>query len=361
MRIGTLNLPFDNNYGGNLQRYALVRVLREMGHDVKHINLRCSYRLPYYKMPYCYTKRLVMKIVGSNFPVFYEKKKQKENERLEVNALNFYKRYIDHTRAVYGLRQVKQVCRESKFDAVVVGSDQVWRYDMVKSGLGLKNYMLGFIHDKRIKKIAYAVSLGTEKGLNKKQAQRYSIFYNKFYAVSVREFQSVVFFDEYDWIKPQARHVIDPIFLLEKEDYIALTEEISIDDITKNKIFCYILDTNKDVENIIQRKEEELRTSSVIVSLEDTAKVSIEQWLYNIYTCRLMITDSFHGVAFSILFNKPFIFCGNERRGNMRINSLYKMFMIDSDQTEHLDWRLINRYVNQLRLISKGFLNDSLK
>lgn len=361
MRIGILNLPFDNNYGGNLQRYALTRVLREMGHDVKHINLRSSYRLPYYKMPYCYTKRLVMKILGSNFPILFEKESKKENEQLEVNAFKFYEHHVNHTHAVYGIRQVKQVCQEHKFDAIVVGSDQVWRYSMVKGGLGLNNYMLGFIHNEQIKKIAYAVSLGIEERLEKSQVQRYSKFYNKFNAVSVRESQSVKIFDEYGWTEPQAQHILDPVFLLEKENYVALAKNMPVDNVTKDKIFCYILDSNENVENTIQRKKRELDTSSVTVSLKDTAKVSIEQWLYNIYTCRLMVTDSFHGVAFSILFNKPFLFCGNERRGNMRINSLYKMFMIDSDQTEHLDWQMINRNIDQLRLVSKEFLNNSLK
>ena len=70
MRVGILNLPFDNNYGGNLQRYALARVLWEMGHDVKHINLRYSYCLPFYKKPYCYAKRLLMKLLGSKSSIF---------------------------------------------------------------------------------------------------------------------------------------------------------------------------------------------------------------------------------------------------------------------------------------------------
>lgn len=63
MRVGILNLPFDNNYGGNLQRYALARVLWEMGHDVKHINLRNSYCLPFYKKAVLLCQKIVNETV----------------------------------------------------------------------------------------------------------------------------------------------------------------------------------------------------------------------------------------------------------------------------------------------------------
>ena len=61
MKIALLNLPFDNNYGGNLQRYALIKVLQGMGHEVEHINLQCHYSLPLYKYPYSIPKRMIKK------------------------------------------------------------------------------------------------------------------------------------------------------------------------------------------------------------------------------------------------------------------------------------------------------------
>ena len=56
MEIALLNLPIDNNYGGNLQRYALVKVLQDMGHEVVHLNLRFDFTLPLHKRP-MYTQR----------------------------------------------------------------------------------------------------------------------------------------------------------------------------------------------------------------------------------------------------------------------------------------------------------------
>ena len=73
MKIALLNLPYDNNYGGNLQRYALMKVLQDMGHTVTHINLRFRKNLPSYKMPFVYTKRTIGRLIGKRTaPIFEE-------------------------------------------------------------------------------------------------------------------------------------------------------------------------------------------------------------------------------------------------------------------------------------------------
>ena len=71
MKIVLLNLPYDNNYGGNLQCYALMKVLKDMGHDVTHINLRLFYHLSWYKKPFSYAKRFILKyILGKNIKIY---------------------------------------------------------------------------------------------------------------------------------------------------------------------------------------------------------------------------------------------------------------------------------------------------
>ena len=80
MKIALLNLPFDNNYGGNLQRYALIKVLQGMGHEVEHINLHCSYSLPWYKYPYSIPKRIIKKyLLGKKDEVVFLEKKLEED------------------------------------------------------------------------------------------------------------------------------------------------------------------------------------------------------------------------------------------------------------------------------------------
>ena len=73
MKIALLNLPFDNNYGGNLQRYALMKVLEDMGHEVTHIFQRISRQLPFYRWPLVLAKRVIKKyILQSECLIFWE-------------------------------------------------------------------------------------------------------------------------------------------------------------------------------------------------------------------------------------------------------------------------------------------------
>ena len=93
MKIALLNLPYDNNYGGNLQRYALMKVLQDMGHEVTHVNLRFSYHLPWYKKPFSYTKRLILKyILGKGIKINQERFARQQYEKRCAATEPFYQR-----------------------------------------------------------------------------------------------------------------------------------------------------------------------------------------------------------------------------------------------------------------------------
>jgi len=111
----------------------------------------------------------------------------------------------------------------------------------------------------------------------------------------------------------------------------------------------------------ITEKEKEYYAEAYVCGLHSSVAVSIEQWLRNISDSRMVITDSFHGVVFSILFNKPFLFLGNEVRGNTRVDSLFEMLDIDKTQTASLDWKCINHKISEWRVKSFDFLINSLK
>lgn len=156
MKIALLNLPFDNNYGGNLQRYALIKVLQGMGHEVEHINLQCDYSLPWYKYPYSIPKRIIKKyLLGEKkVDVLLEKHNEDIRKIIDANALAFYEKYIPHTFEVRNVSGIKKLLNSGNYDAVVVGSDQVWREGMTHS-IGCENFFLKFVPDD-IKKIAYS-------------------------------------------------------------------------------------------------------------------------------------------------------------------------------------------------------------
>lgn len=114
MKIALLNLPFDNNYGGNLQRYALVKVLENMGHEVTHIFLKSRASLPWYKKTICYLKRLLVKILfDKNTEIYYERKINEIAEQRNKVFLDFYEKYVTHTAPCYNIADIKKVCEKN--------------------------------------------------------------------------------------------------------------------------------------------------------------------------------------------------------------------------------------------------------
>lgn len=360
MKIAVLNLPFDNNYGGNLQRYALVTVLQRMGHQVRHINLQPWYSLPWFKKPFCYAKRIAKKMfLDKNTSIFLEEQLALRAKERNVLALNFYEKYVPHTQAVYSIADLQAVCEAERFDAYVVGSDQVWRAGMTRC-IGLENYFLKFTGQKKVIRIAYAVSMGKDEGYSRRLVKTLTALYKNFDAVSVREYSALRLLGMYGWNDPQPVWVTDPTLLLQPADYRKLVVAAGgVDDMTSGKIFCYVLDMNSRVDKTIKEYEQSLRMSSVVTGLTDTDAISIEQWLYNLLNCSFVITDSYHGTVFSILFNKSFLFVGNEGRGNARVDSLLKM--LDIKDMDRINWSEVNKKLEMLREYSILFLRKGLE
>ncbi|MCQ2246604.1 MAG: polysaccharide pyruvyl transferase family protein [Bacteroidaceae bacterium] len=352
MKIALLNLPYDNNYGGNLQRYALMTVLQCMGHDVTHINLRIYNKLPWYKKPYSYTKRFILKYIlrKPNIKIDYEGHANKRKVLLEVKTDEFYNKYIRHTNPCYTIKDIVRATK-GRFDVYIVGSDQIWRKSMTGI-LGINNYFLEFTKKENVLRIAYAASLGGEKtDYSDKDLKKLSELYEKFDRVTVRELSAVTALEELGWIAPNI--ALDPTLLLNREDYGYLIDSGNTIDMTSGKLYCYVLDMNPTIDGIIATFCKNMNCGYIIDGIEDVKKpTSIEQWLRNIRDARFVITDSYHGSVFSIIFQRPFKFCGNVRRGNSRVVSLFTL--IGVEDTNNPNWEIIEENVKTLR-------GDSLK
>ena len=215
MKIGILTLPLHTNYGGILQAYALQTVLERMGHEVKVINRNTDYKLPLWKTPLVYSKRIIKNILGYKIPLFYEQKLIKEQPIIRQNTDRFIQRYI-HTLNVDNYSDLKA----EDFDAIVVGSDQVWRPKYFGK---IEDAYLQFAKDWNIKRIAYAASFGTaEWEYTDRQTAICKDLIKKFDAVSVREDSGEeLCLKKYGIIASQ---VLDPTMLLTKDDYCNLIQ-----------------------------------------------------------------------------------------------------------------------------------------
>lgn len=320
MRIALLNLPRDNNYGGNLQRYALMHVLETMGHDVEHINLKNSYSPSFIRQLARWTKRTFKFCMGEKVDFFYEYHMRKKESRVNVYADEFYQKYIHHTCEVYDEITLKKLDWDC-FDVVIVGSDQVWRYDMAENSIGIKNFFLSFLSDRIIKKVGYAISLGNYDEDNIENYKSLCGLYQKFSSVSFRENAALEYSKKIGWSKPEPKVAIDPTLLLTKEDYINLFR-LKLE--KQDFIFCYILDKTQEKIHFINQLKDKYRLPLRRCSLEIGYMLEIPKWIEHIMNAAIVVTDSYHGVVFSVLFEKKLFFLGNERRGNERIRSLFE-------------------------------------
>jgi hypothetical protein len=268
-----------------------------------------------------------------------------------------------------------------KFDAYVVGSDQVWR---PKYSPRLANHFLGFIDDSvKTKRISYAASFGVDNWeFTPEQTGECRKLVAKFNAVSVREDSAVELCKQNFGI--EATQVLDPTLLVPKEEYIRLVEKDKIPKCA-GTLLTYVLDKSPDKQEFIKKIILETGLNEVSImpkslfrdagrkKINDCIYPPVTAWLRGFMDAEYVVTDSFHGMAFAIIFNKPFLALGNTKRGMTRFSSLVKLFGLqdriilsaDSRLTEKLyvpiDFQHVNEILKTKQLEAKKFLSDSLK
>ncbi len=195
-----------------------------------------------------------------------------------------------------------------------------------------REYFLGFADNKRVKKISYAASFGSEVwDCSEKHTIEIRHLLSDFTSVSVREKSAINICKKHFNI--HAEQVIDPTLLLDKDDYLKLISGYKISD-NKNKLLSYILDLDASKNRIINKLSNSLQLDTLSVCAKEYFNIkkfyriyksihpSVEEWLSGFSNCNYVITDSYHGVIFSLIFNKQFIAIGNEKRGIDRFISL---------------------------------------
>lgn len=338
MKIGILTLPLHTNYGGILQAYALQTVLERMGHEVCVIQRSWRIQIVWWKFPLQIVNRCIYRFVfGRNVALFSELKWNNNQTVIERNTKEFIDKYI-HT---YQVKQISDI-REKDFDAIVVGSDQIWRPKYYRLHYKyIEDAFLSFTKKWSVKRIAYAPSFGTDAWeYSKVETQKCGSLLQKFDVVSVREKSGVGLCEKYLGRK-DVQWVLDPTMLLDKEDYERL---IPKDTIAPGDLMCYVLDANDEINNLITRiaSENDMKVfqaasdvDNVLLPIEKRIQPPVESWLSGFRDAKLVITDSFHACVFSILFRKPFVVIGNKNRGYSRFESLLKRFGLENRLIEN--------------------------
>lgn len=329
-KIGILTQPLGLNYGGILQAFALQHVLREEGYSPIILNrVRSPYvriaSLGWNALNFLLGKRPKLRILPNH----------KELGTITQYTTKFIDEHISITDEIRSTNQLKHIFYRENFNAVIVGSDQVWRKRYSPS---ISNYFLNFLScNHEIKKIAYAASFGIDHWeYGKKETEYFKALAQEFDAISVREDSAVELCKKHLGI--DAVHVLDPTMLVEMSVYEGLAKS-PFTEPSKGNLFCYILDRSPEkialvkqvaedtsltpFELLPKKKYSEIKSAK---ELDDCILPPVEQWLRSFLEAEFVITDSFHGTAFSILFNKPFIVISNLKRGLSRFSSLLGEF-----------------------------------
>ena len=371
MLIGILTLPLHTNYGGILQAYALQEILKRMGHEAIILDSSPYRHIRWIKFPFSLIKRAIKKYIkGENVVVFYESFHNRTYPIVSQHTSMFINSYINRLE----ISKFKEL-HESDFDAIIVGSDQIWRPQYSPHSF------LDFAYKWSIVRIAYAASFGTDVWeYTKKQTKRCRVLVKKFDKVSVRESSGVKLCRDY--LGVEAQHVLDPSMLLTKEDYIRLISQSPMLTVScQGVLLCYILDMTLEKRMLIDMIAEKKRLCPYYVNskiddlyapLQDRIQPPVEQWLRGFQEAAFIVTDSFHACVFSILFNKPFIVYGNNARGLERFTSLLRSFQLESRLINSLHmipelllqlipWDQVNSTLSDLRAQSMMFLMQSLQ
>lgn len=386
MRIGIVTYwSSSDNYGQQLQCYALQKYLIGLGHDAYLIKYMPTSHIPLW--------RRIARSVKYRLLVSSEQKEKDRNTKLisEKNKLlncrrgfkEFRDKYIKSTEIVY--RNIKELRNNPPAaDIYICGSDQVWNNSL--SDPDTAGWFLDF-GKPTVKRVSYAASIGRD--IDSSEINRFTKYLKNFNAISVREQKAYALCHQLGF--DESIIAIDPTLLLNSSDYDSIAIDSNGADVAgKPYVFIYTLNIRTaeeiywdDFQKIIAEDGLQIRSvssSGYLPAREllpgvQNEQATIPEWLSLIKHSEYVITTSFHGVVFCLLYHKPFyaVLLNNEySKGNDRIISLLESldlsFLIISNKEsltqagfDRIDWVEVDEKIVLLRKKSVHFIDEILK
>lgn len=367
MKIGIITHYLHFGYGGVLQNFALQRVLKSLGHDPITLKVALVRKKNIYEIIHDELSRIFHRYLGHDIGITKE-----QDKYISKNVEPFIQKYIKTTDFCGSKRDFRKAAEQEQCKVLIVGSDQIWR----ASYAYVKECFLDFAIEMNIKRIAYAASIAVDDWeYTPKQTKYIKPMAKKFDAISVREASGISLCRTY--LDVDAELVLDPTLLLEKEDYIQIVRQAD-ENLSDGDLFSYVLDKSDDKEAIIEgictktnlkrfecMPKYKTQYAEVKKYPEECVYPPITKWLRSFMDAKLVITDSFHGTVFSIIFNKPFYVLINVTRGSARFTSLLKLFGLedriissieDVKVENNINWEFVNKKKKEWQKKSINFL-----
>ena len=368
MKIGILTFLGVENCGALLQAYASSNIVKNMQNDVELINLISNNEVQRKSNSNLKNKAfLARKIYYMFFP--------KSLKRRKVLFDNFRREYLP----IYpqekriSENELEEICK--RYECIICGSDQIWSQDP-KLYDRSDAYFVNFNFSG--KRISYAASFGDNLDYAEKNKEHILPYIKRFNNVSVREQEAKEFLSNN---KISSEVSVDPTLLINKSQW----EKIAV---LPNKKEDYILyfSVNSRKYSIDIAKKLAKQTGLKVIELNPHPKswnsgfikkygIGPREFLGYVMNAKYIVTNSFHGTVFSMLFNKPFLAAFDEKNGviikeNRKYTLIEKVGLQDSIMTEsriidlkkinHLPWNNVNDKIEQLKKESMEYLKKSI-
>lgn len=360
MRIGIVTFPGSTSFGASLQMYALYSAVKSLHVDVDILNYQNMYM-----------------------------KKGLHTKAAQNSALKNLCRRALHMRQEWAFRAFEKdmtmVPRRilhdpnrlpeiSKcFDAMICGSDQVWNPDVTGEDL---SYFLNFCSPET-RRISYAPSFGLTS-LPEDFAQKVRRELEQFQFISVREEEGQNLVEQ--MLHQDAPVVVDPTLLLNRDDWAGLERKHPAAE--GEYILYYTVRSSKTLERFCKELAEKknmkiIRVGGNMLSglknrnprLAYASDIGPREWLYLVHHADCVVTNSFHGTAFSLIFQKDF-YVEFSSTANSRMENLVRMTGLPSrivkdgkscaDADESIDYADVNTRLQVAREQSWDYLRRAV-
>lgn len=339
MKIGILTFHYAHNYGAMLQAYALSMKLRSLGHCVEIID---------YRLPYIYKNHELLSFTGlykrytqNNSKIISLLKTIKNYHKHKNKDLKWYRfeDFLNETliksKRIYSVSEINAL----HYECIICGSDQIWNENLTGNLIPL--YFCEGISS-NTKKLTYAASNGNES-IKKELLNDFKRLYKNFNAVSIREKGLAEYLEKRGL--PNTL-VLDPIFLLDKNEW----ENICIKPQIQNYILTYSFHETDNFFQIAQSiahcKEKTLvcitfKKLNLPPEVIQITSCGPKEFLGYFFNADFILTNSFHGTAFSILTQKQF-YCIPPQKGRERIDSILQQLVLQDriiEFNESIDYK----------------------
>ena len=301
MKIGIVTFFNVPNYGAMLQAYALWHYMESRGHEVEFV-----------AHPFCTQKPIPL---WKCFVSRHLKGVRNKLSGIVHHTITEFAESYPKTRQFERYEELADL--KDRYDAVIVGSDQMWNPKWCGKPNCIELLFLGFAGEKTLK-ASYAASFGTTHWSAESVALRTGELLRLFKGISVREESGVKVVEELSGRK-DAVCLLDPTLLKTAEFYRSIAGKVH----SENYIFKYMLGWSdpdeadgvvhaaRDAKGMLEVVDDKTSVSGRLGLVAKVfgvkGKVSLPQWLGAIEQSRFVVTNSFHGTVFSILFHRPFV------------------------------------------------------